>query len=121
MKHTVILTFLMMLVVNIVRAQECDIQIQILEDKFMFGNVEKLNDPEPAKKMVVNFTRDVMEVILPVDGINYRINVINENCQAYCTREKRVRQLHSGDEKLVRNLFKEKKDDILFQIKSCNL
>ena len=103
------------------RAQTCEIQIQILENRYMFGKVEKMKDQLPIKKMEVNFSSDFMEVILPVDGINYHINVVNENCQAYCTREKRVRQLHSGDEKLVRNLFKDKEEEILSQIRSCQL
>ncbi|MCK5470843.1 MAG: hypothetical protein KAI99_20110, partial [Cyclobacteriaceae bacterium] len=94
---------------SIAKAQSCDIQIKILEDKYMFGQATKMDNDQPVKKMEVNFTSEVMEVVVLVNGQNYLINVINQDCQAYCTRAKRVRQLHSGDEKLVRNLFKDKR------------
>ena len=101
-------------------AGDCDIQIEILSDKYMFGQAEKMHNSEVVKKMQVQFSADFMEVIMPVDGQNYLIKVVNQDCQAYCTRAKRVRQLHSGDEKLVRNLFKNHHDDIVSQIKSCS-
>ena len=100
-------------------AQQCDIQIQVLEGKNMFGHAEKINGEKLLKKMEVNFTSELMEVKMPVDGQNYLIKVVNENCQAYCSRAKRVRQLHSGDEKLVRNLFKQKNEEISNQIRAC--
>ena len=56
---------------------------------------------------------------MPVNGQNYLIRVTNQDCQAYCSKAKRVRQLHSGDEKLVKNLFKDKKEEILAQIREC--
>lgn len=103
----------------IAQAQECDIQIEILKDKYMFGQATKMDNNQTVKKMVVSFNNEFMEILLPVDGKNYLIKVVNENCQAFCNREKRIRQLHSGDEKLVRNLFKDKKEDILAQIREC--
>jgi hypothetical protein len=103
-----------------VKAQECDIQIQVLEDRYMFGTASKLSSDPSSKKLEVDFTSEYMEIILPVEGENYLIKVVNESCQAYCSREKRVRQLHSGDEKLVRNLLKDKMPDILEQLKSCD-
>ena len=120
MKLKLILIVVLTLVSVTVRAQGCNIEIQILEDKFMFGEVLKMDKSEPVKKMQVNFSEEFMEVIMPVDGENFLIKVENQNCQAYCSRAKRVRQLHSGDEKLVRNLFKDKREDILRQIKACN-
>lgn len=102
------------------KALECNIQIQVLEDRYMFGTATKLNTDPSIKKLVVNFTSEYMGITLPVEGENYLVKVVNESCQAYCSREKRVRQLHSGDEKLVRNLLKDKMDDILEQLKSCD-
>ena len=99
----------------------CDIKIQILEDKYMFGQAELLTNSPAVKKMEITFGKEFMEVILPVEGQNYLVKVVNEDCQAYCSRAKRVRQLHSGDEKLVRNLFKDKHDNIASQIKACQL
>ena len=121
MKQLFILSTVLICFVSAAKAQECDIQIQILEDKYMFGQASIMDDKEPVKKMEVNFTSEVMEVVLPVDGQNYLIKVVNQDCQAYCTKAKRVRQLHSGDEKLVRNLFKNKKEDILAQIRACKI
>jgi hypothetical protein len=69
--------------------------------------------------MEVNFTSEYLEVVMPINEGNYLIRVNNEACQAYCSRDKRVRQLHSGDEKLVRNLFKAKEQNILGQIRAC--
>ena len=120
MKLKLILTAVIVIATTSLRAQSCDIQIQILEDRYMFGEAQKMENSEPVKKMQVNFSEEFMEVVMPVEGQNYLIKVINQNCQAYCTRAKRVRQLHSGDEKLVRNLFKDKQEDIINQIKSCN-
>lgn len=119
MKPKLILTASLIFASVILRAQGCDIQIQILEDKYMFGHAKKMENSDLVKKMEVNFSEEVMEVVMPIDGQNYLIKVVNENCQAYCSRAKRVRQLHSGDEKLVRNLFKDKQEDIVEQIKKC--
>ena len=121
MKKIFILIPVFICFLSIVKAQSCDIQIKILEDKYMFGQATKMDSDQPVKKMEVNFTSEVMEVVVLVDGQNYLINVINQDCQAYCTRAKRVRQLHSGDEKLVRNLFKDKKEDIAAQIRACDI
>ena len=121
MKNFFILITVLISFLSIAKAQQCDIQIQILEDKYMFGKAEKINNDQLLKKMEVNFSSEIMEVILPVDGQNYLIKVINQDCQAFCTREKRVRQLHSGDEKLVRNLFKNKKEYIMAQIRECKI
>ena len=119
MKKTTLLTLLLVIAINLVQAQECDIQIEILENRYMFGQAMQLNNDAPVKKIQVEFTSKFMEVVMPIDGKNYQIKVVNEACEAYCSRAKRVRQLHSGDEKLVKNLFKDKKDDIQFQIKEC--
>ena len=121
MKKVMLLIPVIISFASLVKAQQCDIQIQILEDKYMFGEATRLPENVDVKKTEVDFNSDFMEVILSVDGNNYLIKVVNQDCQAYCTREKRVRQLHSGDEKLVRNLFKDREDEIVAQIKSCNL
>ena len=121
MKRLFILTTVLISVVSLAKAQECDIQIQILENKYMFGLATKMVGSETVKKMEVKFTSELMEVVIPVDGQNYLIKVINQDCQAYCSKAKRVRQLHSGDEKLVRNLFKDKQEDILAQIRECEI
>ena len=121
MKKTLILTVVFISLLSFAKAQECSIQIQILEDKYMFGHATKIKSDESNKKVEVDFNSEFMEVVLPVDGQDYLIKVVNEDCQAFCTREKRVRQLHSGDEKLVRNLFKTKQDDIIAQIRECKL
>lgn len=120
MKLKLILTTVFCTIVGLSKAQSCDIQIQILEDKYMFGQVQKMEDTSPIKKMKVSFNSEFMEVILPIENQNYLIRVVNENCQAYCSRAKRIRQLHSGDEKLVRNLFKEKQEAIVQQINGCD-
>ena len=121
MKQFFILSTVLICFVSTAKAQECNIQIQILENKYMFGQASTMDDKEAVKKMEVNFTSQVMEVVLPVDGQNYLIKVVNQDCQAYCTKAKRVRQLHSGDEKLVKNLFKDKQEDILAQIRACEI
>lgn len=119
MRKTIFLTIVILTVFNLVNAQECDIQIEILENRYMFGQATLLNNEPPVKKLEVEFTNEFMEVVMPIDGKNYLIKVVNESCEAYCSRAKRVRQLHSGDEKIVRNLFKDKRQDIHNQIKAC--
>ena len=83
----------------------------------MYGTVKEIQ--EPVKKISVDFKEEVMEVFLMSEGRNYLITVLNANCQAYCKKQKRVRQLNSGDEKLVINLINDRKEEILQQIKSC--
>ena len=121
MKKVFIIASLLIYSALLAEAQNCDLQIEILQDKYMFGQVTKMSPDATVKKMEVNFDNEFMEVVLPVDGQNYLIKVVNQNCQAYCTRQKRVRQLHSGDEKLIRNLFKDKEADILAQIRECKI
>lgn len=119
MKKAFIVTTIFIYSFSLAKGQNCDIKIKILEDKFMFGQVSKMDNKISVKKMAVSFNDEFMEVVFPTDGQNYLIKVINQNCQAYCTRAKRIRQLNSGDEKLVKNLFKDKQEDILAQIREC--
>lgn len=121
MKKIFLLTVVFIYFLSIAKAQSCDIEIKILEGRYMFGKAVKMNSNKTVKKMEVDFTSEVMEVVMPVDGQNYLITVINQDCQAYCTKAKRVRQLHSGDEKLVINLFKDKKEEILAQVRECEI
>ena len=98
-------------------SQNCDITIEILPEQYMFGTVSEVSNE--VSKTQVEFKDDVMKVLLPLNGKFYKIIVLNENCQAYCKRQKRVRQLNSGDEKLVRNLLSAREEDIIKQIKKC--
>ncbi len=98
-------------------SQDCEIKIEILPEQFMFGTISEIS--EEVNKTKVSFNNEVMEVWLPLDGKNYKLRVLNENCQAYCKKQKRVRQLNSGDEKLVKNLIKSREKDIALQIKKC--
>lgn len=100
------------------RAQ-CNVQIEIMKGRFMVGEATLLDTKTPSKKIEVKFSTNFMKVIVPADGQNYQIMVENHDCKAYCTKAKRVRQLNSGDEKLVKNLFKQKQSDILQQINTC--
>lgn len=99
--------------------KKCDIQIEILPDRFMFGELVDTKKALDKDKLEVNFMSDVMVIDLVHEGKVYKIEVVNENCQAYCKKAKRVRQLHSGDEKLVINLVKDRKDDIIQQLMMC--
>ncbi len=121
MKTVFILTIVLFASPAFAQSRDCDIQIQILEDKYMFGHAVKLDSQDEIKKATVNFTSENMEVMLSLEGQNYLITVINEDCQAYCSKAKRVRQLNSGDEKLVKNLFKTREKEILEQIRACSI
>lgn len=101
------------------KAQTCDIQIEILPGRYMFAEATKISTDKELNDLQITFSDEFMEVLMPDAGEHYQIRVINHNCQAYCTQEKRVRQLNSGDESIVRNLFTEKKNDILAQIHQC--
>jgi len=104
-----------------VQAQSCDIKIEILPDQYMYGTASTGDVEVPKNKVLVDFGEELMLVQLTEDGVNYRIEVLNENCQAYCKRHKRVRQLHSGDEKLVINLINQRRPDIMGQLAGCGL
>ena len=116
------LIFFILITAGIVsaRAQQCEIHIKVLEGRYMYGRAEKVRTATKADEITVKFTADFMEVTMPLDGDTYLIKVVNENCKAYCPVAKRIRQLHSGDEKLVINLFSERKGDILKQIRECS-
>ena len=56
MKQFFILSTVLICFVSTAKAQECNIQIQILENKYMFGQASTMDDKEAVKKMEVNFT-----------------------------------------------------------------
>ncbi len=99
-------------------SQNCDIKIEILPEQYMYGTVTKVS--QEVKKTQVEFNDNVMEVLFPLEGKFYRFVVLNENCQAYCKKQKRIRQLNSGDEKLVKNLLASREEDIKKQINKCD-
>ena len=102
-------------------AQKCNIKIEILPEQYMQGTAKTVSEATAKNgKIQVNFTEDIMEISMPMNGQNYLIEIQNDNCQAYCKKQKRVRQLHSGDEKLVINLIKERQEDLVAQLKSCS-
>lgn len=122
MKNRLLAFFIVMLSTFSVQAQQpesCDIQIEILPDRYMFGILKNTQAADAKDKINVDFMSDVMTVMIVHEGKSYTIEVENENCQAYCKKAKRVRQLHSGDEKLVKNLIKDRKDDIIRQVMRC--
>ncbi|NIK72793.1 hypothetical protein FHS56_000279 [Thermonema lapsum] len=45
----------------------------------------------------------------------------NTDCQAYCCKTKRIRQLKSGDERLLINLLRAQEKQLLAQIESCGI
>lgn len=104
-----------------VNAQTCDISIEILPEKYMYGSAAESNESRVVDDIMVDFGDEVMKIIVPLKGKNYKIEVLNDNCQAYCKKAKRVRQLHSGDEKLVINLINQRKEDIISQIEECGI
>ncbi len=54
----------------------------------MYGLAEKISDMQHAKKMEISFTSEYIMVILPLDGQNYMIHVVNQDGQTYCTKAK---------------------------------
>ena len=119
MKNLILLAILAAICTGKTFAQDCEIKVEVLPDQFMNGKITSLSDE--VKNIQVTFFAEVMEVKLPLEGKNYKFSVPNENCQAYCKRDKRVRQLNSGDEKLVKNLIKIREEDILAQLRECDL
>jgi hypothetical protein len=86
MKKAFIIASLFFYSALIAEAQNCELQIEILQDKYMFGQVSKMNNVATVKKMEVNFDEDFMQVVLTIEVQKYLIKVINQNCQAYCTK-----------------------------------
>ena len=52
----------------------------------MFGHVSKLNEDPLVQEIEVNFSSEVMEVVMPVDGQNYLINVYSPNTSFTASR-----------------------------------
>jgi len=117
MKRLAFILFILTLFSSQSYSQSCDVKIEILPEQYMYGTVSEIKDE--VRKIDVEFKDDVMEVFMPLNGKNYMLKVINENCRAYCKKQKRIRQLHSGDERLVKNLINSRKEDILSQLKRC--
>ncbi len=74
---------------------------------------------EDLKKVKVIFDEDLVSVYVPQAKGSILLNIENSNCEAYCSKVKRVRQLNKGDEKLLRNLIDREMLSIVSQAKAC--
>lgn len=117
MKRIFFLAVVFSLLLTNAFSQECEIKIEILPEQYMHGMIKETS--QEVKNIDVEFTAEVMEALIVLDGKSYVLTVVNDNCQAYCKKQKRVRQLHSGDEKLVKNLLKDREKELIQQIKAC--
>jgi len=99
----------------------CNIEIMILPERYMSGTITETNNVKNNKNTHVVFSNTDMKIMFRNKEKAYIITVLNQDCQAYCRKQKRIRQLHSGDEAIVINLIKQRKDEILRQYQDCSM
>lgn len=96
----------------------CDFKVTIVKDRYLFGKA--FLQQEGVRRIKVNFTSKLVNVWVPFRKKSILLAIENSNCQAYCPRVKRVRQLHSGDERLLIKLLKRRKKSLMNQLSACS-
>ncbi|OJJ16837.1 hypothetical protein BKI52_33575 [marine bacterium AO1-C] len=99
-------------------SNDCNFKVLIVKDRYLFGKAYLKE--EKLKRMKVKFTATVVNVNVPFREKSILLVIENSNCRAYCPRVKRVRQLNSGDRKLLIKLLKKRKKSLLNQLSACN-
>ncbi len=102
---------------NFSNNDDCNFKVLIVKDRYLFGKAYLKQDR--LKKMKVKFTSTVVKVNVPYREQSILLEIENSNCRAYCPRVKRVRQLNSGDKKLLIRLLKKRKKSLLDQLSAC--
>lgn len=95
------------------------INIEVIEDQYLKGLCKLLN--ENKTKTQVDFSAKKVSVRMPINNKMVLMEFLNTDCKAYCPKAKRVRQLHKGDEKLLRNVLKKNTDVIVKQLEAQGL
>ncbi|GAB4399040.1 MAG: hypothetical protein OHK0053_18600 [Microscillaceae bacterium] len=98
------------------RAQTQPFKVEVLENEFLLGqgNIS----PQATPQLKVQFGPQKVMVYLPYQSQTLILEIENTDCRAYCPKMKRVRQLHPGDEKLLKNLLEKEKAHIYAQLKA---
>ena len=99
-------------------ATNCKFKVLIVKDRYLFGKA--VLQQERVRRTKVKFTASVVKVQVPYREKSILLLIENTNCRAYCPRVKRVRQLHSGDKRLLVKLLKKRKKSLLNQLSACN-
>lgn len=103
---------------KLLAVEECNFKLVIVKDRYLFGKAYLRE--ENIKRMKVKFTSSVVNVRVPYGKKMILLAIQNTNCRAYCPRAKRIRQLNSGDERLLIKLLKKRKKSLLNQLGACN-
>lgn len=122
MKKISFIIILSIFTLNLLKAQsssEVPVKIKVVEGRYMKG-VGKL-DKTKTNKTRVSFSENMVQVLMPYNDKTVLLNIVNSDCKAYCPRVKRIRQLHLGDEALLKNLIKKEKENIVTQLKKSGL
>jgi len=98
-------------------SDDCNFKVLIVKDRYLFGKAYLKE--EKLKRMKVKFTATVVNVDVPFREKSILLVIENSNCRAYCPRVKRVRQLNSGDRRLLIKLLKKRKQSLLDQLSAC--
>lgn len=114
----IILTFTVSYCQQLLSAGDCSFKVTIVKDRYLFGKAYL--QEEGVKRIKVNFTPSVVNVFVPYQDKAILLAIENSNCRAYCPRVKRVRQLHSGDKRLLIKLLKQRKKSLMDQLSSCS-
>ncbi|NJL14258.1 MAG: hypothetical protein HC913_15440 [Microscillaceae bacterium] len=98
------------------KAQNQPFKVEVLENEFLLGrgNIS----PQVAPQLKIQFGPQKVMVSLPYQSQTLTLEIENTDCRAYCPKMKRVRQLHPGDEKLLKNLLEKEKAHIYTQLKT---
>ncbi|WP_299454376.1 hypothetical protein [uncultured Microscilla sp.] len=103
---------------ELLATKDCDFKVMIVKGRYLFGKAFLKN--EKIRRTKVKFTDKLVKVRVPYGKKSMLLAIENTNCRAYCPRAKRIRQLHSGDERLLIRLLKKRKKSLVTQLKACN-
>ncbi|EAY27347.1 hypothetical protein [Microscilla marina] len=103
---------------ELLTTEDCDFKVMIVKDRYLFGKAFLKN--EKIRRTSVKFTAKLVKIKVPYGKKSMLLAIKNTNCRAYCPRAKRIRQLHSGDERLLIRLLKKRKKSLLNQLNDCN-
>lgn len=94
-------------------------QVEVVDNLYLLGLAQVTT--EVAKKVQVKFATDVVRVQIPNGSQSILLEILNTDCQAYCPKVKRVRQLYPGDEQLLRNIINKQKNLIFTQLQKSGV
>lgn len=111
--------FFILIMPNVQAQSKSPFQVEVVDNLYLRGLAQVSS--EGAKKVRVAFSPEIVKVLIPHKDQSIVLEILNTDCEAYCPKVKRVRQLNPGDEQLLRNIINKQKDQIFRQLKASGV